>query len=198
MTLNDQPIKWTIFDLLQAALDLKDKVPTPIILIDGKAAAGKTSLANQLAESVFQTDKQLPKIIHMDDLYPGWEGLRAGSHYLIQNILVPLAAGKAASWQIWDWELGTRGNSAEPGNGWREFDGGNLLIVEGCGSLSRQARELANLGVWVEGELQERKERFSKRDSTVFDEFWGIWAAQEDEFYQEEKSELLADYRISN
>ena len=184
--------------LTDLALDLKDKVPTPIILIDGRAAAGKTSLANQLAESVFQADKQLPKIIHMDDLYPGWEGLRAGSNYLTQQILAPLYSGKAASWQVWDWELGERGSGLESGNGWREFDGGNLLIIEGCGALSRQAAELTQLSVWVESESTIRKERFSNRDGKAFDGFWGIWAAQEDEFYQTESSPKLADYLVVN
>ena len=184
--------------LTDRALDLKDKVPTPILLIDGRAAAGKTRLANQLAEAVFQADKQLPKIIHMDDLYPGWEGLREGSNYLTQQILAPLSFGKAASWQIWDWKLGERGSGSEPGNGWREFDGGNLLIIEGCGALSRQAAELTQLSVWVEVEPAIRKERFSNRDGNVFDGFWGIWAAQEDEFYQTESSPKLADYLIGN
>jgi uridine kinase len=187
-----------VHKLTDRALDLKDKVPTPIILIDGRAAAGKTRLANQLAEAVFQADKQLPKIIRMDDLYPGWEGLREGSHYLTQQILTPLSLGKAASWQIWDWELGERGNGSEPGNGWREFDGGNLLIIEGCGALSRQAAELTQLSVWVEVVSAIRKERFSNRDDNAFDGFWGIWAAQEDEFYQTESSPKLADYLVAN
>lgn len=187
-----------VHKLTDRALDLKDKVPTPIILIDGRAAAGKTRLANQLAEAVFQADKQLPKIIRMDDLYPGWEGLREGSHYLTQQILTPLSLGKAASWQIWDWELGERGNASEPGNGWREFDGGNLLIIEGCGALSRQAAELTQLSVWVEVVSAIRKERFSNRDGNAFDGFWGIWAAQEDEFYQTESSPKLANYLVAN
>jgi uridine kinase len=187
-----------VHKLTDRALDLKDKVPTPIILIDGRAAAGKTRLANQLAEAVFQADKQLPKIIRMDDLYPGWEGLREGSHYLTQQILTPLSLGKAASWQIWDWELGERGNGSEPGNGWREFDGGNLLIIEGCGALSRQAAELTQLSVWVEVASALRKERFSNRDGNAFDGFWGIWAAQEDEFYQTESSPKLANYLVAN
>jgi uridine kinase len=187
-----------VHKLTDRALDLKDKVPTPIILIDGRAAAGKTRLANQLAEAVFQADKQLPKIIRMDDLYPGWEGLREGSHYLTQQILTPLSLGKAASWQIWDWELGERGNGSEPGNGWREFDGGNLLIIEGCGALSRQAAELTQLSVWVEVVSAIRKERFSNRDGNAFDGFWGIWAAQEDEFYQTESSPKLANYLVAN
>lgn len=198
MTQIQPPDTDRFLELINKALDLKDKLPTPIILIDGRAASGKTSLAGRLAEAVFQVDKQLPKIIHMDDLYPGWEGLRSGSHYLIQNILNPLSAGKSASWQVWDWELGARGSKAEPGNGWREFGGGNLLIIEGCGSLSRQSHEIANLSIWVEAEISVRKERFSKRDGLAFDGFWGIWAAQEDQFYEAESSRDLADYQIGN
>jgi uridine kinase len=134
----------------------------------------------------------------MDDLYPGWEGLRAGSGYLIQNILQPLSQGKLAAWQLWDWSNDKRGAPEEPGNGWREFAGGNILIVEGCGSLSQQAREMSNLGVWLEVPREVRRDRWQVRDSGKFDEFWGLWQAQEDAFYESEKSDLLADLIVLN
>ena len=48
---------------------------TAIVLIDGRAGSGKSRFAGQLADLIFQSEKQLPKLIHMDDLYPGWDGL---------------------------------------------------------------------------------------------------------------------------
>ena len=184
--------------ITKQALELADHIPTPIILIDGRAGSGKSSFAEELRNELFRQGDAAPSIIHMDDLYPGWEGLKAGSSYLIQNILQPLRAGNSANWQIWNWGNGVRGNDSEPGNGWREFTGGNFLIVEGCGAISRQSREIANLAVWIEAEGTSREARIQSRDQGAFDEFWGVWQAQEDEFYETERSESLSDWRITN
>lgn len=184
--------------ITKLALDLADQIATPIILIDGRAGSGKSSFAEELRNELFRQSDAAPVLIRMDDLYPGWEGLRAGSQYLQHNILQTLQSGKVARWQTWDWHQGKRGHDSEPGNGWREFQGGNLLIVEGCGAISRQSSEIANLAVWIEAEGAIRKARIQSRDQGAFDQFWGIWQAQEDEFYATEKSELLADWVISN
>jgi uridine kinase len=124
--------------------------------------------------------------------------LEAGSAYLVQNILQPLSQAKPAAWQKWDWGQGRRGAPNEPGNGWREFSGGNVLIIEGCGSLSRQSRELSQLSLWIEAPREDRRARWQARDAGKFDEFWGIWQAQEDHFYETEKSVRLADLVIEN
>lgn len=161
---------------------------TAIVLIDGRAGSGKSRFSQQLADLIFQSEKQLPKLIHMDDLYPGWNGLRAGSTYLNQNILQPVLSGKQANWQIWDWELGQRGAASEPANGWRSFEGGNLVLVEGCGAVSAASSEIADLAIWIESDIELRRTRFSTRDEGEFDSHWEAWAIQEDEFYQQEKS----------
>ena len=184
--------------ITKLALTLVDQIPTPIILIDGRAGAGKSSFAEELKNELFRQSDAAPTLIHMDDLYPGWEGLAAGSAYLVQNILEPLSKSKPAAWQKWDWGSSRRGDPTEPGNGWREFSGGNILIVEGCGSLSRQSRELAQLSVWIEAPRDVRRARWQARDAGKFDEFWGIWQTQEDDFFETEKSSHLADWIIEN
>lgn len=184
--------------ITKQVVSLVDKTPTPVILIDGRAASGKSSLAAALKNGLFKQLEQTPRVVHMDDLYPGWEGLQLGSFYLNQQILQPLRQGKAANWQLWDWESGQRGRGDEPGNGWREFEGGTPLIIEGCGSLSRVSSELADLRIWIEADKELRHRRWLERDGEKFNEFWHIWAAQEDEFYQQEKSSQLADLVLEN
>jgi uridine kinase len=166
-------------------------------LIDGRAGSGKSTFARLLQDQVFRETKQSPKVIHMDDLYPGWEGLAQGSPYLVENILKPLKLIGKAQWQRWDWANDKRGGS-DPGNGWREFDGENMLIVEGCGSVTAQSAELADLTIWIEAERQTRKQRFEARDRGVFSNFWNSWSAQEDEFFQEQHSEQLCQLTVNN
>lgn len=171
---------------------------TPVLLIDGRSGAGKTHFASDLADALFRELEQAPRVIHMDDLYPGWDGLRDGSLYLLQMILLPVSRGETARWQPWNWARGVRGKSGDMANGWREFEGGTPLIVEGCGSLSRASVELANLSLWLHAETSERRARWITRDGDRFGEHWGRWAAQEDEFYEAEKSELLAQLWFDN
>jgi uridine kinase len=178
-------------------LELRESKQTPIVLIDGRAGSGKSTFARLLQDQVFQETRQSPKIIHMDDLYPGWEGLTQGSLYMVEQILKPLKQNAKAQWQRWDWTNSVRGGT-DPGNGWREFDGQNLLIVEGCGAVTAQSAGLVDLTIWIEAPRQTRRERFEARDRGVFSNFWASWSAQEDEFYQEQRSDQLCELTVTN
>lgn len=191
------PYRQGIEFALNRVLALQESGKLPIVLIDGRAASGKSQFAKDLSEAYFQVDKQAARVIHMDDLYPGWNGLAEGSVYLLTNILLPLANSRSANWQVWNWRKNHRG-AEEPGNGRREFAGGTLLIVEGCGSINRLSSTNSDFQIWIDADDAARKERFSKRDSGKFDEYFGIWSAQEDEYYEREKSNQLAELIIKN
>ena len=156
---------------------------SPLVIIDGRAGSGKSTLAESLQQKLFKEGESLPRIIHMDDLYEGWEGLRKGADYLIRFILSPLAEGKTASWQNWDW-------AKEKRNSWREFSGGTPLIVEGCGSLNLRSSELALSSIWLEADEETRIKRWIQREGN--EEYFSMWAAQELDFYATEKSKELA------
>ena len=191
------PYRQGIEFALNRVLALQESGKLPIVLIDGRAASGKSQFAKDLSEAYFQVDKQAARVIHMDDLYPGWNGLAEGSVYLLTNILLPLANSRSANWQVWNWRKNHRG-AEDPGNGRREFAGGTLLIVEGCGSISRLSSTNSDFQIWIDADDAARKERFSKRDSGKFDEYFGIWSAQEDEYYERETSKQLAELIIKN
>ena len=178
-------------------LDLRQSKPIPVVLIDGRAGSGKSTFARLLQDQVFQETKQSPKVIHMDDLYPGWGGLAQGSLYLVEQILKPLKLAGKAQWQHWDWANDKRGGS-DPGNGFREFDGKNMLIVEGCGSVTAQSADLADLTIWIEADRQTRRQRFKDRDRGIFSNFWNSWSALEDEFFQEQCSQQLSQLTVKN
>ena len=57
---------------------------------------------------------------------------------------------------------------------------------------------MASLTIWIAADDATRRQRFTERDSGRFDEHWGVWAAQEDEFYGTEKSAELAELVIQN
>jgi uridine kinase len=178
-------------------LELRDSKSNPIVLVDGRAGSGKSTFARLLQDQVFQQTKQSPKVLHMDDIYQGWDGLEAGSLYLVEQILRPLAQNGKCEWQRWDWDANIRGGS-DPGNGWRSFEGQNLLIVEGCGAVTASSRAEADLAIWVESDRHTRRERFEARERGRFSKFWASWSAQEDLFFQDHNSQALCELEVEN
>lgn len=162
-------------------------VSTPIILIDGRAGSGKSTFAEKLQQQLFADGESAPRVIHMDDIYQGWEGLSLGSDYMVRFILTPLAKRQTASWQNWSWVRNERSS-------WREFSGGTPLIIEGCGALTERSKEHAFLSIWLEASEDVRRARWLARERHL-DKF-DFWAAQELDFYAREKSQSLADLVI--
>jgi len=162
---------------------------TPMVLVDGRAGAGKSTFAKELQNKLFSQGDSLPRIIHLDDLYPGWDGLVAGVEYLNRMILTPLGKTGTASWQEFDWELDKR-------NTWREFSGGTPLIIEGCGAINSFTKQFALTSIYLEADEVTRKSRWFERDGERFMAYWEIWSAQELDFYAREKSKELADYLL--
>ncbi|MEO7006997.1 MAG: ATP-binding protein [Terrimesophilobacter sp.] len=152
-----------------------------ITLIDGRSGSGKTDLARRMAHSAPEAT-----LIRLDDIYPGWDGLDAGSEHLHDRVLEPLATGRRARWRRWDW-------SADAPAEWHDVDPTRPLIIEGCGALSRANRALADVGIWVELDEATRKRRAMARDGDGYAPYWDRWAVQEAAFIAREQPQDLAD-----
>jgi hypothetical protein len=170
----------------------------PIVLIDGRSNSGKSTLAAEIQNIIFKDGESAPRVVHMDDLYLGWNGLQAGVDYLQRFILKPLSDSYIAQWREFDWADSGNPESAINGAGlsrngeWREFSGGTPLIVEGCGALNQLSAPIANIRVWLDVDQETRYQRWLAREGS--NEHWAEWAAQEEEFYAREKSSELADF----
>ncbi len=154
-----------------------------VILIDGPSGSGKTALALRMRDDWAGAD--VPTVVHLDDVYPGWDGLAAGSAHLTRHLLEPLRAGSTARWRRYDWAAG---RSAE----WHDVDPARPLIVEGCGALSRRNAELADLAIWVETDDATRKVRALARDGELYRREWDRWETQWQEFVTREQPRELA------
>lgn len=152
----------------------------PVVLIDGRSGSGKSVLGEGLAPRL---DAQL---VSLDDLYPGWGGLAAGSDAVHETVL----RARDPGWVRWDW---TAGRPAE----WHPVDPDRALVVEGCGALSRANRARASFGIWLELGAEERRRRALDRDGDLFAPHWDEWAAQEDAFIARERPRGLADLVIA-
>jgi len=148
--------------------------PQPwVLLIDGRSGAGKTQLARALAR------RTGARIVSLDEVYPGWDGLAAGAA-AVPGII------REGRWRRWDWIADAPGEPAHVGR-----DGS--LIVEGCGAITRASRALADHAWWIDRDDAERRERALGRDGEAYAPHWERWAAQEEALARREGSPALAD-----
>jgi hypothetical protein len=156
-----------------------------VLAIEGRSGAGKTTLARAVAERLGSP------LIHMDDLYAGWDGLRQGVEALRDGVLEPLSAGRPAVWRRWDW---TAGAYAEE----HRVPAGDWLVVEGVGAGGRVLRPYLWGIVWVDSPTAVRKRRALARDGETYAPHWDRWAGHEDAFYAADRVREAAGLIVDN
>lgn len=159
----------------------------PVVLIDGRAGAGKTTLSRIVAANWPLAGR--PQLIALDSLYPGWDGLDAGVERALHDILRPHARGLLSTWRRWDWELETEAeaHAVTPALG---------VVLEGCGALNPATARLADVRVWVESPERSRRHRALARDGDGFRPHWDGWAAQEDRHIERHAPRDLATLTV--
>lgn len=160
---------------------------TRVVLIDGPAGSGKSTLTNRLATALggtasggagsFVPDAALPsgapvQVVHGDDMYEGWIGLATLRDVLLDQVLEPLAAGGDGAFRMWDWVEERRTHRIPVPQ--RDY-----LLIEGVGVGLARARELASLVIWVEAPWDERLRRGVERDGEAMREEWEQWQRAE-------------------
>lgn len=156
---------------------------TRVVAIDGPAGAGKTTLAARLSRLL------AAPTVHMDDLFPGWDGLAEAPGKLVEWVLAPLAAGRQAVYRRYDWEADAYAERvAVP-----ESD---VLIVEGCASGATAAGPYLSLLIWIDAPHDVRMARGIARDGEMFTPHWERWARQENAMFTAERTRERADLLI--
>ena len=172
----------------RSAVDLLGSRPPTLgagrlLCVDGPSGSGKTTLAESVAALV------PARVVHMDDLYEGWDGLPTVDAQL-EGLLRPLAAGEPGTYRRWDWVAG----------GWAEtvtVDPVPLLVLEGVGSGSTRVADLVTVLVWVEAAYDVRMRRGLERDGEAFAPYWESWMAQEVDHYAEHRTRERADLVVT-
>lgn len=151
-----------------------------VLLIDGRSGSGKTTLAGWLAPRLGA------RVLHLEDLYCGWDGLDEAADVLAHRVLPAFAAGRVATWPRWDW-------SADRVDGTDHLRPGGRLIVEGCGALTAASRPFAGFAVLLDVDVAVRAARILRRDPPSALPGHRRWAAQERRRPARDRMPALAD-----
>ncbi|MDO9379065.1 MAG: (d)CMP kinase [Nocardioidaceae bacterium] len=160
----------TVLALVDLAAALASSEPragtTRVVAVDGPSGSGKTTLARRLRRHL------RCRSIHMDALYPGWDGLAAAPGLLVGGVLRPLAEGRPAAFRRWHWGEGRWAES-------HDVRPAPVLLVEGVGSGALACAPYLSTLLWVEAPTDERFRRGMERDGDTYRPHWQRWAAQE-------------------
>jgi uridine kinase len=159
---------------------------TKIIVIDGPAGSGKTTLGKSLSGLL----KNCP-IIHMDEIYDGWENALSPktSQDLVEWIINPLLESRSIEFVKYDWYLEKRIEKVV-------INLPKVLIIEGVGSSSFEISKHASLKLWIEVNKETGINRVLTRDGQQIQEQMKKWQSQESKFFIENNSKENSDIWI--
>jgi uridine kinase len=154
-------------------------VETRIVAIDGPGGAGKSSLANCLAQEL-----DAP-IIHTDD-FASWENPVDWWPGLITRALKPLAEGKPACYQPTSWG----GEQTAP----LLIEPTPFVILEGVTASRQSFRPYLAYSIWIETPREVRLKRGLERDGEQARAQWEQWMEEEDRYIERERPAEHADH----
>ncbi|QNE17911.1 hypothetical protein F1D05_08440 [Kribbella qitaiheensis] len=159
---------------------------TRLISVDGPAGSGKSTLAGRIAARAEARDLHT-LVIHMDDLYDGWDGAVRGFGLLRDHVLKRLADGREGRYRRYDWNL----------NAYAELHVVpvtlDLLIVEGVTSADRDADPWQSLKLWIETSNEVRLDRGITRDGEALRDRWLDWMRWERDHFGAENTRSRAN-----
>jgi uridine kinase len=150
-----------------------------MLCLDGPAGSGKTTLAARLAALTPAT------VVHMDDLYDGWSGLRRVGEQLA-TLLEPLAQDRPGTYRRYDWLAGRLAETVTVAPS-------PVVILEGVGSGLAAYARLRTLLVWLDAPTEVRLARWRARDGAAAEPFIAAWQRDEEELFARERTREAAD-----
>lgn len=162
--------------------NLGDDPDSALILIDGPAGSGKTTLAKQIA------DRYSANLLHMDDFYLGWnEPLDSNLYDRVQQALNHLANPvQNPSFQVFNWVERTFQPRTQPSLG-------KVTVVEGVGSFGLSQPTTSSLKIWISAESQTCYDRVLDRDGLDFAELIRQWQVHEKDYFERTNAAAKAD-----
>ena len=153
-----------------------------LIAIDGRAGAGKTTLAASFFEEL-SADKTVA-VIHMDDLYDGWENaLSERLTQTLESIVKSHQSKVAIEIDIFNWQSMSFDSK-------RVIHPVDILILEGVGAGQKVVRDAGATLYWLDIDAEVGIQRVLNRDGNQIASQMKQWQiAQEIHFLRDKTRE---------
>ena len=161
-----------------------------LLAIDGPAGAGKTTFAAKL-ENEYSLHSTV-KVIHMDDLYNGWEdGLGQSLTDTLEKITFAHHSGKECTIDLFNWHL-------------MMFDRQEIipvtdyLILEGVGAAQEVVRKAGATTYWLDIDADAGLQRVLARDGAHIEKEMRQWQIQQSIHFAADETQENCDFKLTS
>ena len=158
--------------------------------IDGPAGAGKTTYAEQL-EAELSVNATV-KIIHMDDLYNGWDNALSNAlSEILDRISTAHLAGRECVIKKFNWST-------------MQFDSEEIitptdfLIIEGVGAAQQIVRESGAITYWLDIEAEIGLQRVLARDGAHIEVQMRQWQIDQDKHFARDETRENCEFKLTS
>jgi uridine kinase len=162
---------------------------THLIAIDGRAGAGKTTLAEGL--SLALGVNRAVKIIHLEMIYAGWEGSLGKSLTMtLSQLLEDLSNDRASLLPIFNWQEMAFDSE-------KLVSPSDLIIFEGVGSAQEIVRRFATATIWLDIDPAIGLQRVLDREGMAIHDQMRQWQREEEALFLYDQTREKADFILS-
>ena len=175
--------------LIAALLDLCSQKSHPVIAIDGPAGAGKTTLAHEIFLAL--SPKMSVNVIHMDDLYDGWENaLTDDLTQFLQYLSAQHQSQQSANLSRYNWAK----SSFDPPE---VIPPADLLILEGVGSGDKSLQDQFAALIWIDIDPEIGVQRVIHRDGPGVRSQMQKWLGIQQQYFSQHSTREKADFILT-
>jgi uridine kinase len=176
-------------ELIAALQDLCSQKTHPIIAIDGSAGAGKTTLAQEIFLAL--SPKMSVNVIHMDDLYNGWDNaLTDDLSEILQYLSAQHQSQEPTKISRYNWAT----SSFEPPE---EMAPADLLILEGVGSGDKSLQDQFAALIWIDIDPEIGVKRVIERDGPGVRTQMQKWLGTQQQYFSQHSTREKADFILT-
>lgn len=179
-----RPLRDVCAELLALAESRAAGTAPPVIAIDGRSGAGKSTFAARLAEVVAGA-----AVVRTDDIawyhsFFGWADL------MRYGVLEPVRRGEVVAYRPPAWVERGREGAVEV------FPGCRAVVMEGVGAGRRELADLVDALVWMQSDAVDARSRGIARDGGDV-AFWDEWEGEEVPFLRQDRPWERADVIVA-